>query len=66
MKKGSGGAVALTENPTVFKKWMIAGPEQSRPLKEFEQRTIQQKETSMNTMKKACLVYTQTYQRREQ
>ena len=35
--KGSGGAVGLTENPSAFKKWMIAGPEQARLLKEFEQ-----------------------------
>ena len=34
--KGSGGAVGLTENPSAFRKWMIAGPEQARLLKEFE------------------------------
>ena len=34
--KGSGGAVGLTESPLAFRKWMIAGPEQSRLLKEFE------------------------------
>eukprot|EP00745_Piridium_sociabile_P012394 TRINITY_DN190_c0_g1_i6.p1 TRINITY_DN190_c0_g1~~TRINITY_DN190_c0_g1_i6.p1 ORF type:complete len:743 (+),score=169.21 TRINITY_DN190_c0_g1_i6:247-2475(+) len=34
--KGPGGAVGLTENPTAFKKWMIAGPEQARILTEFE------------------------------
>ena len=32
--KRSGGAVALTENPSAFKKWMIAGTEQARLLKE--------------------------------
>ena len=38
--KGSGGAVGLTENPSAFRKWMIAGPEQARLLKEFEQEFI--------------------------
>lgn len=37
MVKGSGGVVGITENPTAFKKWMTAGPEQARLLKEFEQ-----------------------------
>ena len=41
--KGSGGAVGLTENPSAFKKWMIAGPEQARLLKEFEQEYILEK-----------------------
>jgi len=34
--KGSGGAVGLTENPSAFRKWMMAGPEQAKLLKEFE------------------------------
>ena len=34
--KGSGGAVELTENPSSFRKWMLAGPEQARHLTEFE------------------------------
>ena len=34
--KQSGGAVGLTENPSAFRKWMTAGPEQARLLKEFE------------------------------
>ena len=38
--KGSGGAVGLTENPSAFRKWMIAGPEQARLLKDFEQEFI--------------------------
>ena len=38
--KGSGWAVGLTENPSVFRKWMIARPEQARFLKEFEQEFI--------------------------
>ncbi len=38
--KGSGGAVGLTENPSAFRKWMIAGPEQARLLQEFENEFI--------------------------
>ena len=38
--KSSGGAVGLTENPSAFNKWMIAGPGQARLLKEFEQEYI--------------------------
>ena len=34
--KGSGGAVGLTENPSAFRRWMVAGPEQARLLVEFE------------------------------
>ena len=34
--KDSGGAVGLTENPSAFRHWMVAGPEQARVLKEFE------------------------------
>ena len=30
------GAVGLTENPTAFRKWMVAGPEQARIIQEFE------------------------------
>ena len=33
---GSGEAVGLTENPTAFRKWMVAGPEQARIIQEFE------------------------------
>ena len=38
--KGSGGAIGLTENPSAFRKWMVAGPEQARLLKEFEREFI--------------------------
>ena len=56
--KSSVGAVGLTENPSAFKKWMIAGPEQARLLKEFEQEYIsedgtkqQHHEEGMSTQK---------------
>lgn len=34
--KGEGGAVGLTGNPSALKRWMIAGPEIARMVKEFE------------------------------
>ena len=37
LMKGSGRAVGLIENPSAFRKWMIAGPEQARLLTDFEQ-----------------------------
>ena len=38
--KRYGSAVGLTENPSTVKKWMIAGPEQARLLKVFDQEYI--------------------------
>lgn len=38
--KGSGGAIGLTENPTAFKRWMVAGPEQARLIQEFESQYL--------------------------
>ena len=34
--KGDGGVVGLTENPMALRRWMIAGPEVSRMIKQFE------------------------------
>ena len=34
--KGSGGCIALTENPVAFRRWMLSGPELSRLRKQFE------------------------------
>ena len=34
--KGEGGAVGLTESPAAIRRWMVAGPELSRMVKEFE------------------------------
>lgn len=39
--KCSGGAVGLTENPSAFRTWMIAGPEQARLLTEFEEQFME-------------------------
>lgn len=42
--KGEGGAVGLTENPAALRRWMVAGPELSRMVDEFEE-TISAKES---------------------
>ena len=34
--KNSGGAVGLTENPSAFRRWAVAGPEQAQLLQDFE------------------------------
>ena len=31
-----GGAVGITENPVALRRWMVAGPELSRMVQEFE------------------------------
>ena len=40
--KGSGGAVGLTENPSAFRKWVIAEPEQARLIKKAFAHTQKQ------------------------
>lgn len=37
--KGDGGAVGLTENSGALRRWMVAGPELSRMIQEFEEST---------------------------
>ena len=34
--KGSGGIIGLTENPSAFRRWLVAGSEVARCLKQFE------------------------------
>ena len=34
--KGDGGALGLTENPGALRRWMLAGPEITRIIAEFE------------------------------
>ena len=34
--KGSGGCIGLMENPVVFRRWMLLGPEPVRLQKQFE------------------------------
>lgn len=51
--KGSGGAVGLTENPSAFRKWIVAGPEQAR-LMEIIYKVVnkqQHHEESFSTQK---------------
>ncbi len=38
--KGSGGAVGLTQNPSAFRKWLLAGLEQARLIEEFEKQFL--------------------------
>ncbi len=38
--KGSGGAVGWTENPSPFRRWMVAGLEQARIINEFENQIV--------------------------
>ena len=42
--KGSGGAVGLTQNPSAFRKWLLAGPEQAQLIQEFEEQFVIEKE----------------------
>ena len=42
--KGSGGAIRLMQNPTAFRKWMLAGPEQARLIEEFENQFLENKD----------------------
>ena len=44
--KGSGGAVGLTENPIVFQRWMVSGPEFARLLREFEDQYLPEDESN--------------------
>ena len=36
MNKKIKGAIGFTENPQMLERWMVAGPELSRVIKEFE------------------------------
>ena len=38
--KGEGGAVGLTECPQALERWMVAGPEISRLIQEFENNSV--------------------------
>ena len=42
--KGDGGAIGLTENPAALLRWMIAGPEIARMVREFEEDIAQKDE----------------------
>ena len=38
--KGSGGAIGILQNPATLRKWLLAGPEQARIIKEFEEQFL--------------------------
>lgn len=46
--KGKGGAIGLTERPEALKRWMIAGPEQSRLITSFENEYLASEEGSLH------------------
>ena len=46
--KGDGGAVGLTENPGALRRWMVAGPEVTRMIDEFE-RSFPSTDSETNT-----------------
>ena len=53
--KGTGGVVGLTENPVAFRRWMVAGPEQARILKEFEsQLSLENEELNWKQQHEQC------------
>jgi len=39
--KGLGGVVGLTENPIAFRRWMVAGPEMSSLIRDFERDSLE-------------------------
>jgi len=43
---GTGGAVGLTQNPAPLRKWLLAGPEQARLIKEFEKKFLIERDSS--------------------
>ena len=43
--KGDGGAVGLTQNPAALRRWMLAGPEITRLIQEFEKAVTGKKPT---------------------
>ena len=48
---GEGGAVDPTENPSALRTWMVAGPELSRMIQEFEGSNNQTEENDHHEQK---------------
>ena len=48
---GEGGAVDLTENPSALRRWMVASPELSRMIQEFEGSNNQTEENDHHEQK---------------
>ena len=51
---GEGGAVDPTENPSALRRWMVAGPELSRMIQEFEGSNNQTEENDHHEQK-SCI-----------
>ena len=49
--KGEGGAVGLTDNPSALRRWMVAGPDLSRMIQEFESSDNQ----TVENEQKSCM-----------
>ena len=49
--KGEGGAVGLTENPAALRRWMVAGPELSQMVEEFEDNISSAEDNDHNEQK---------------
>eukprot|EP00795_Rhopilema_esculentum_P014898 gene14898-6038_t len=49
--KGQGGAVGLTEDPGALRRWIVAGPEFSRIIKEFEAYTFSEEDQKHHEQK---------------
>lgn len=54
--KADGGAIGLTENPSALWRWMVAGPEVSRLVSQYEieaqnQEAIEQSPQAQKTFK---------------
>ena len=61
MVKGEGGAIGLTESPDAFERWMAAGPEVARLVRQFEES-----KTSISDIEKRHHEQTEAHQRRFQ
>jgi len=61
--KRIGRAVDLTENPLAFRKWMIAGLEQARLLREFECKSMPESSGHGNQFHHEEGVWTQIHSR---
>ena len=53
--KGAGGVIGMTENPATLRRWIVAGPEQARLLKEFESQLSCTSEDAHKLHHEQCL-----------
>ena len=50
--KGDGGAVGLTENPKALQRWMVAGPEIARVIREFDSSVVRHQPAGETILRK--------------